>query len=182
MKHFTLLAATVALLFSGQPTPIQDSKPAPRPAAAKADVESMDAIVKALYDVISGPAGQERDWNRFRSLFTDKAQLNYAAAKKDGTTKLLVLTPEEYVQNSGPYLKANGFFEKEIARKADVYGSIAQVFSTYESRKAETDEKPFARGINSIQLMKDHERWWVVSVFWCEENQTRPIPGDYLPK
>jgi hypothetical protein len=180
MKLTTLLVGMVALLFSGEPALIQDSKPAP--VAAKADVESIDAIVKALYDVISGPAGQERDWNRFRSLFAAKAQLIYVAAKRDGSSKPLVMSPEQYVQSSGPNLKLNGFFEREIARKTDEYGDIAQVFSTYESRKTAADEKPFARGINSIQLMKDRGRWSVVTIFWCEENESRPIPAAYLPK
>jgi hypothetical protein len=182
MKLFTVLAGMAALLLSGDATRIQDSKPAPVPAAAKADVESIDAILKALYGVISGPAGQDRDWNRFRSLFAPKAQMVAVISRKNGTTMSRFMTPEEYVQNSGPYLKANGFFEQEIARKTDAFGDIAQVFSTYESRKAATDEKPFARGINSIQLMKDKERWFVVSIFWCEETEARPIPAEYLPK
>jgi hypothetical protein len=182
MKLITLLAGMVALLVSGEAARIQDSKPAPAPVAAKADVESLDAIVKALYDVISGSAGQERDWNRFHSLFMPKAQLIAAFPKRDGTTKPLVMTPEEYVQRAGPNLTKNGFFEREIARKTESWGAIAQVFSTYESRHAAADEQPFARGINSIQLMKDKDRWYVVSVFWCEENETRPIPAEYLPK
>lgn len=177
MKLITLLAGMVALLFSGEAAPIQDSKPAPAPAAAKQDVESVDAIIKALYDVISGPAGKARDWNRFRSLFAPKAQLVAVTTKRS-----LVMTPEEYMTSSGPYLEKNGFFEREIARKLDAFGDIAHAFSTYESRHLAEDPKPFARGINSIQLMKSKDRWWVVSVFWCEENENRPLPAEYLPK
>ena len=29
------------------------------------DVESVDTIIKALYEVISGEKGEERDWDRF---------------------------------------------------------------------------------------------------------------------
>jgi hypothetical protein len=183
MKNFTvLLAGMVALLVSGEPAPQQDSKPAPPPPAARADVESIDAIVRALYDVISGPAGQDRNWNRLRSLFIPKAQLIMAVPQPDGGTRPFILTPEDYIARAGPRMRETGFFEREIARHADAYGEIAQVFSTYESRHAATDEKPFARGINSMQLMKDKDRWWVVSVFWCQETPAQPIPAEYLPK
>ena len=39
------------------------------------DVASIDAIMKAVYDVISGDAGKLRDWDRFRSLFHKDARL-----------------------------------------------------------------------------------------------------------
>jgi len=167
----------VALLFSGDAPRPQDSKPGPGPAAAKADVESVEAIVKSLYDVISGAAGQERNWDRFRSLFAPKGKLTAVGQKRT-----LVMTPEDYVAQSGPYLVKNGFFEREIARRADEFGDLAQVFSTYESKHKAEDEKAFARGINSIQLIKEKDRWWVVSIAWCEENPNRPIPKEYLPK
>jgi hypothetical protein len=176
MKLITLLAGMVALLSLGETSPIQDSKAAP-PTAAKGDVESVDSIVKALYDVISGPAGKARDWARFRSLFAPKAQLVAVTTKRS-----VVMTPDDYATQAGPNLETNGFFEREIARKLDAYGDIAHAFSTYESRHAADDPKPFARGINSIQLLKSKDRWWVVSVFWCEENDTRPLPAEYLPR
>ena len=70
----------------------------------------------------------------------------------------------------------------EVARQADTFGNIAQLFSTYESRRRPDDPKPFARGINSIQLMNDGKRWWVVSVYWQAERPDNPIPARYLPK
>jgi hypothetical protein len=182
MKILTILAGTVALLFFGEPGAIQDSKPASRPAAAPADVASPDAILKALYDVISGPAGQERDWNRFRSLFLPKAQLIAVVAPPGGTVRTIVMTPDDYAQRAGPKLRESGFFEREIARQTHAFAEIAQVFSTYESRHAATDEKPFVRGINSIQLLKAEDRWWVVSVSWTSETDAHPIPAEYLPK
>lgn len=183
MKSITLaLAGMVAFAFQPGTPRMQDSKPAPAPVAAKADVESVDAILKAVYDVISGPAGQPRNWDRFRSLFAPKARLIAVLPMKSGGTRPIVMSPDEYVERVGPHLLAEGFFEREIARHADEYADIVQVFSTYESRHAAADEKPFARGINSVQLMKDKDRWWVVSVFWCEETAARPIPKEYLPK
>jgi hypothetical protein len=183
MKHLTcLLAAAAAFIVAGDGPLHQDSRPKPPAVAAKADVESIDAIVKALYDVISGPPGQPRNWDRFRSLFIPQAQLVMASESKDGTTKPRVMSPEEYEQKSGPNLMERGFFEREIARHVDEYGAIAQVFSTYEWRLGSADAKAQERGINSIQLMKDKDRWWVVSIFWCRETPARPIPPEYLPK
>jgi len=182
MKTITLLAGMVALLVSGDRASIQDSKPASAPAAAPKDVATQDAILGALYDVISGPAGQERDWNRFRSLFIPKAQLIAVIPGPRGGVQPIVMTPDDYVQRAGPKLRESGFFEREIARQTHAYADIAQVFSTYESRHAAADEKPFARGINSIQLMKGISRWWVVSVYWEQEKEENPIPAAYLPK
>ena len=75
----------------------------------------------------------------------------------------------------------NGFFEKEIHRKVDTFGNIAQVFSTYESFYSESDETPFMRGINSIQLLNDGKRWWVINIYWAQETEEDSIPKKYLP-
>jgi hypothetical protein len=182
MKTITLFAGLVALLVSGDRASIQDSKPASAPVASPKDVATEDAILGALYDVISGPAGQDRDWNRFRSLFMPKAQLIAVAPLPGGGVRPIVMTPDDYAQRAGPKLRESGFFEREIARQTHAYADIAQVFSTYESRHAAADEKPFARGINSIQLMKDKTRWWVVSVYWEQETDANPIPEAFLPK
>ncbi|MDQ3087614.1 MAG: nuclear transport factor 2 family protein [Acidobacteriota bacterium] len=151
-----------------------------KPANA-ADVASMDAIMKAVYEVISGGAGQKRDWDRFRSLFHKDARL--IPSGKNPTTGIVsarVFTPEEYIQRSEPFMEKEGFFEKEIARRADIYGNIAQVFSTYESFHKADDKKPFARGINSFQLLNDGQRWWILTIYWQGETPENPIPKKYL--
>jgi hypothetical protein len=156
----------------------------PRPAANPADVGSVDAILKALYDVISGPAGQARDWNRFRSLFVPNARL-MPAVPQQGTpgARVLVWSADDYARRAGAGLERNGFFEREIHRVTEQYGNILHAFSTYESRRtADLAEKPFARGINSIQLLKDGDRWWVVSIFWDSERPGNEIPSKYLPR
>lgn len=151
------------------------------PAARPADVASMDAVVAALYDVISGPAGQARDWDRMRSLFVPGARLIPAVAAPDGGASARVLDVEGYIGRSRQTLERNGFFEREIARRTERFGNIAHLFSTYESRHAAADPAPFARGINSIQLLKDGDRWWVVTVFWDAERPGLVIPSEYLP-
>ena len=125
--------------------------------ARPADVGSLEAILDSLYDSISGPAGS-RDWNRLRGLFLPGARLIPAVHRDDGTTAARVLTVDEYIKASEPRLKQEGFFEREIRRRIERFGSVAHVFSTYESRHALADAQPFARGINSIQLFFDGQR------------------------
>jgi hypothetical protein len=151
-------------------------------AANPADVASLDAIMAAVYDVISGPAGKRRDWDRFRSLFIPGARLIPTGKSKQGIAVARVLTVEDYVERGREYLEKNGFFEREIARKVEQYGNIAHVFSTYESRHNADDKQPFARGINSFQLLNDGKRWWVVTIYWEAETPDNPLPAQYLPQ
>lgn len=145
-----------------------------------ADVSSVDAIVASLYNVISGPAGEKRNWDRMRTLFIQEGKLMATGKRPDGTMGKRVMTVEDYISIAGPSLEKDGFFEKEIGRKLEQYGSVVHLFSTYESRRKEDDAKPFMRGINSIQLWFDGKRWWIVSIFWQGETPDNPIPGKYL--
>ena len=147
------------------------------PAAAPADVASIDAIVAALYDVISGPAGQPRNWTRMRSLFIPGGRLMPTGPRQAGAA-MRVLEVNDYIATSGPQLERIGFREREVARRTEQFGHIAHVFSTYEGR-SQTDSTVL-RGINSIQLMNDGTRWWVVSVFWEAERPDNPLPAKYL--
>lgn len=150
------------------------------PAANPADVSSIDAIIAAVYDVISGPAGKKRNWDRMRSLFLPGARLIPTGPRQTGGYNSRVLTVDEYIARAEPLFEKDSFFEKEAARKAEMFGQIAHVFSTYESRHAPEDAKPFQRGINSIQLMNDGSRWWVVTIFWQGEDDKNPLPQKYL--
>ena len=166
-----------------QPTAAQTPSIPPAaqaPAADPKDVATMDAIVAALYDVISGPAGQKRNWDRFRSLFVPGARLIPTGRRPTGEVLSRVRTPEEYITGSSTLLEQNGFFEKEVSRRIEKFGNIAHIFSTYEARHKAEDEKPFMRGINSIQLMNDGTRWWIVTVFWQAEDEKNPLPAEYL--
>ena len=150
------------------------------PKANPADVQSVDSILAALYDVISGPAGQARDWNRFKSLFIPDARLIPVRHSKTGTgADVLPLSVEQYQERATPLLAA-GFFERGIHNTNESFGDVVHVFSTYESRKTK-DAQPFQRGINSIQLLKDGNRYWVVNIYWDAETPANPIPAKYLP-
>jgi hypothetical protein len=151
------------------------------PAARPEDVKTIDSIMAAVYDVISGPAGQKRDWDRFRSLFAPGARLIPLRHLPDGKWMPAVLTPEDYITRGGPGLERDGFFENEISRTTERYDNIVQAFSSYESRRKKEDQ-PFARGINSFQLAYDGTRWWVVTIYWRGETPDATIPKEYLPK
>ncbi|MFN2531564.1 MAG: hypothetical protein ABR555_09730 [Pyrinomonadaceae bacterium] len=163
------------------PSPAPPAATAPAaPAANPADVNSMDAIMAAVYDVISGPAGKKRDWNRMRSLFASGARLIPTGPRPAGGYGSRALTVDEYISRAEPFFDKEGFYEKEIARHLESFGQIAHLFSTYESRHAPSDARPFQRGINSFQLMNDGTRWWVVTIFWQGEDEKNPIPEKYL--
>lgn len=144
------------------------------------DVGSMEAILAAVYESISGPAGQKRDWDRMRSLFVPGARLIPAVYRPDSAPTLRMLEVEQYITTVGPRLEANGFFEREVAHRTERYGGVVHVFSTYESRRLASDPKPFARGINSFQLWYDGKRWWIVTIYWEAERPDNPIPERYL--
>jgi hypothetical protein len=173
-------AAMAADQAPASPPPAAQPAPAPVAAARAADVESIDGIVAALYDVISGPAGKPRDWDRMRSLFAPEARLMIAVPHPDGSFALRTLTVEDYIGRNSKAFATMGFFERELARTSDSFGQIAQVFSTYESRHAAGDAKPFQRGINSLQLVNDGKRWWVVNLVWRAEDERLPLPERYL--
>lgn len=146
------------------------------------DVASLDNILEALYASISGEKGEARDWDRFNHLFTKEARLIPTSKSNEGEVGYRIMSPQEYVERSGKWLEENGFYEVEIHREVAAYGSLVHVFSTYESYRSKTDETPFARGINSIQLLNDGKRWWVMHIYWLAETEALPLPTKYLPK
>ncbi len=156
------------------------TSPAPLPPAARAgDVDSIEHIITAVYDVISGPAGAPRDWDRFRSLFYPGARLIPTRRDDKGVGMARVLSPEEYVTRGKDAFASQGFFENSVANRMESWDTIAHVWSTYESRHAK-GEKPFARGINSFQLFNDGKRWWIVTIYWEGEDKDHPLPEKYL--
>lgn len=143
-------------------------------------VETIPSLIEALYDSISGPAGQERKWDRMRSLFFSDARLIRTTVEESGTPQALVMDVEAYIENTSVLLRGHGFYEWEIARRIDRFGNIAHVLSTYEARHHRDDREPFKRGINSIQLFHDGERWWIVNMIWDNEREDNPVPHEFL--
>lgn len=179
MKDLILIAALSLCSLSVM---AQDPTPAPTPKEADpADVSTLDGIMKAVYDVISGDAGVKRNWVRFRTLFHKDARLIPTGKNQQtGVYGGNALSPEDYIKRVEPVFAAQGFHERELARHVDQYGNIAQVFSTYHAFRKKDDKEAFLRGINSFQLLNDGKRWWVVTIYWQAETPDNPIPKQFL--
>jgi hypothetical protein len=148
---------------------------APRPE----DVATVDGMVQAYYDVITGPAGQPRQWSRDRSLYIPSVRF-VATGVAQGRPYARVMEHQDFVDGSDSLFVHDGFVEREIHRVTRSYGNIVQVFSTYEERR--TAGGPVAgRGINALQLFWDGTRWWIASAIWFEEDPSHPIPAEFLP-
>lgn len=147
--------------------------------AQKKDVESPEATAAALYDVISGPAGERRDWERFASLFHPGARIMAYTTLPDGRDQEGTWSVREFAETAAEFYARDGFWEKEIWSRTDRYGSVAHVLSTYESRVGSPDSPPLGRGVNSIQMVRHDGRWWITSLAFELESEERPIPAEY---
>lgn len=172
MKKLLILLLLATSAFAATPS---QSKPKPG-----TDAVAIESTVLAVYNVISGPAGP-RDWNRFQALFAPGARL-ISTHHIDNVVTANVMTPVEYATKAKEYFNDHGFFERPVANRIQQFRDIAHVFSTYESRHAPSDDKPFVRGINSFQLVKIGGDWKVLTIFWEEEDPAHSIPAEYLPK
>jgi hypothetical protein len=149
--------------------------PKPRPE----DVVSPDAIITAMYETISGPAG-DRNWYRERSLYLEDARMIPIGKRVHKEGDLQVMSLDEWIADARDYLAENDFYETEIMRKMFQFGDIVAAFSTYEARN-DPEGAPVARGVNSIQLLRKDGRWWIVTVMWDNESKENPVPEEFLP-
>ncbi len=152
----------------------------PTIAARPDDVVSLDTLIAAYYDVISGPAGQARQWSRDRTLYIPDIRFVSMSVGKNGKPVAHTMSHQQFVDASDKGLLA-GFYEREVHRTTQRFGNIAHVFSTYESRQ-KADGPVIARGINSIEAFWDGKRWWIASAIWDEGRPDNPLPTEYLPK
>jgi hypothetical protein len=133
--------------------------------ALESDVSTLDGILHALYEVLSGPAGKPRDWERYRTLFVVGARLMPVVAVVGEKPHVRQLTLDDYIRRVEPIFTVEDFWERETSRQTETFGRIAHVLSTYESLR-DPNKAPFERGVNSMQLFYDDLRWWVVSIMW----------------
>jgi hypothetical protein len=143
------------------------------------DVATLDGIINAFYDVISGPAGKPRQWSRDQTLYIPEIKFLEPRRSKAGITPL-VMDHQSYVDRVDAPMVKDGFYEREIHRVTQTFGNITHVFSTYESRNSENGPV-IARGINSIELLNDGKRWWITFAQWDDESPKNPIPKEFLP-
>jgi hypothetical protein len=175
------LSAALGLLTSGVSAQTPAAPASTQPAARPDDVKSIDAIITALYASISGKLGEKRDWDRMRSLFAPGARMMPLVPAPTGGSQPRMITVEEYIARSGPRIEQMGFAEREIARRTEDYGAMVHVWSTYAGGGSAPEAPPPMRGINSIQLSYDGQRWWVINIAWLQETPGNPLPAKYLP-
>ena len=156
MKHMMIAIAALSL---------------PAPALAQ---QTPGAAVEALYEVISGPTGEARDWDRFRAMFLEGAQMTVLAPQPDGEERIVTLTIEEYVERNSGRLSEMGFTEAETRRQTHVYGGLATILSAYEATRADTGET-IATGVNTIVLARQEGVWKVASLAWRSETADWPV-------
>ena len=149
----------------------------PTIAANPADVGTIDAVIKTFYEVISGPAGQARQWARDRTLYIPGVRF-VSMSVQNGRPQASIMTHQEFVDRTDRGLVTNGFFESEIHRVTRKFGNTTHVFSTYEMKDGAG--RSIGRGVNSIQLFWDGNRWWISGVAWDDERPDNPIPAELL--
>nr|AOH37408.1 hypothetical protein BGP89_04910 [Luteimonas sp. JM171] len=149
--------------------------------AGSEDWESPEAIVHALYDTISGDAGTQRDWDRYRDLFLDGARMSVAMDSSIGSG-IMGMGSEELITQTETAYAATGFHELPLVTKVEQHGLLASVMSSFEIRLRTSDEEPLMRGLNHFQLLNDGERWWIVSNVGIVETPSSPLPEAFLPR
>jgi hypothetical protein len=177
-------ACAIGMASPGLAAPPQSKARKPHIRVAKiapraADVSTLDGIIAAFYEVISGPAGSPRQWSRDRTLYIPEIKF-VALEERRGKPFARIVSHQEYVDWTNDSMVRGGFFEREVHRVTQTFGNIAHIFSTYESRQ-KADGPIIARGINSIELYFDGARWWITAAQWQDENRRQPIPKEFLP-
>ncbi|HWJ58244.1 MAG TPA: hypothetical protein VNR68_01155 [Sphingomicrobium sp.] len=143
------------------------------PPANAADLAGIDQAIRGVYDVISGPPGQKRDFDRMRAMFAPGATM-----KAIGPKGLRGGTVEDYIGRNSTILEKDGFTERELGRRVEVWGGLATAWSAYDGRTANGNFQE--RGINSFQLVKVDGKWLVASILWQEATSENPLPTDLI--
>ena len=137
------------------------------------DLTAIDKAVTGVYEVISGPPGQKRDFDRMRAMFAPGATM-----KSIGPKGLRGGTVEDYIARNSAILEKEGFTERELGRRVELWGGLATVWSAYDGRTA--NGSFHERGINSFQLVKVDGKWLVASILWQEETPENPLPRNLV--
>ena len=144
------------------------------------DTSSVQNLLDAYYNCISGPIGQKRDFDRLKNLFHPTVKFTYSYWNTEGTKASVMVfkSVEEYISKLG-YLDKKGFYEQEIANKTNQFGAVIQVFSSYKYW-VEDRSIPSNRGVTSYEIFYDGNRYWFLSMFWMSENEKYRIPAKYV--
>jgi len=149
------------------------------PPEPPSDDTTIEEVVRSLYEAISFADEAGPDFDRLTELFAPGARL--IEVKPEGTEILDLMT---FIDRAIELLRGGRitrFHEREVWQRIDQFGHMAHVLSTYEARDRASDEKPLARGVNSIQLVRDAEGWRVVTILWQNEGAGDEVPPGFLP-
>jgi hypothetical protein len=176
--RFAKSAVPLLVLLAGPATGLSAQEEPPRE-PIPADVETIDGIVRAFYEVVSGPAGERPDRARDEALHLPGALIRLSVRSADGTPHLVSMSLEGYHERYGG-LRARPFYEWEVHREVVQFGNVAHVWSTYVASDR-PNGPPLKRGISSIQLYSDDTRWWITG--WTDESERpdTPLPSRFLP-
>jgi hypothetical protein len=143
----------------------------------KMDLHDIDAVLRAFYETISGPAG-EQDWERSATLFHPDARLVRTRLDEHGKPVAFSFSVQGYRESTAPILAGFDFYEVQTARRIARFGNIAQVFSAYEARDRPEGGTLLKRGMNMLHLFDDGSRWWIMHVIWDDEREGLSIPAE----
>jgi hypothetical protein len=142
-------------------------------AVPPADLAGIDQAIRGVYEVISGPPGQKRNFDRMRAMFAPGATM-----KAIGPKGLRGGSVEDYITRNAAILEKEGFTERELGRRVEVWGGLATAWSAYDGRTA--NGSFHERGINSFQLVKIDGKWLVASILWQEATPDNPLPAELI--
>jgi hypothetical protein len=166
------MALCMVVLFAG---------PAKAQSRVSGDVATIDGIISAVYESVSGPAGQARDWERFRRLHAPDARLVRTWTDQAGQVHNQVMSLDGFISAVGTTPPEQPFYEREIGRRELRFGHIAHVWTTFASYR-DPETEPFTRGINSMQLVHDGTRWWIHSITWDYERDDNRLPPSAIDR
>ena len=173
---FTLFLTTISITSQAQ----KSKEKAKQPVDYTENVATVNNVINTFYNVVSGKKNEERDWTLFKFLFHADAKLITAGRNNDRVFQVKFMGAADYIKSSSKWIVSNGFVKKEMRRKTEKFGRMAHVFSSYKTYNTEGEENSEMRGINSIQLLNDGDRWWILNIYWTQETWSNPIPSEYL--
>ena len=145
------------------------------------DVSTIDGIVKAYYEVVSGPADQPRQWDRDATLYIPNVRFIIIRQEEAGKTTAQSMTHQEFVDSSDASLRGKAFYEHEVHRITHRAGNVAHLLSTSEHASSSTGPVE-GRSVDSLELFWDGTRWWITNVsIWDVESSRHPLPAEFLP-
>jgi hypothetical protein len=144
------------------------------------DVSSLDGIIKAYFEVVSGPAGKPREWGRDATLYIPNVRFVIVKEDAKGKTAALSMTHQEFVDDSEAARGGKAFYEREIHRIVHRAGNMAYVLSTAE-QSASANGPALGHSIDSLDLYWDGTRWWIASANIWEVNPGHALPPEFLP-